>query len=215
MARGKHAVKAANRRAESAHEIIDRLTSELAEAKLRARQVETEAAKVPALSKRVVELQQERDGDELLNWAMNELNEWRRVQKADERRRKDALRQLGRLAADVGILIPGGGGEVDALEFIRRRYPAFLSALMAADLTDENTTHRWSRQRIHDDRLSDEALRRLQAVHGERLLAAWDKNVDLADVAIEALEAQQAGFTATEAAELILGDRAYGGAVSA
>lgn len=56
MARGKQAALAANRRAESAHEIIDRLTSELAEAKLRARLAEAQARRAAELEKEVSHL---------------------------------------------------------------------------------------------------------------------------------------------------------------
>lgn len=53
MAKGKHAAAAARGRYESAVEHIDRLTTELAEAKLRARMVEREAAQVPALKSQI------------------------------------------------------------------------------------------------------------------------------------------------------------------
>lgn len=56
MAKGKQAALAARRRAESAHEVIDRLTSDLAEAKLRARLVEAEARHVPTLTRHVEDL---------------------------------------------------------------------------------------------------------------------------------------------------------------
>lgn len=56
MARGKQAAEAARRRAESAHEVIDRLTSDLADAKIRARMTEAEAARVPGLLQQVVDL---------------------------------------------------------------------------------------------------------------------------------------------------------------
>lgn len=47
--KGKMGVENARRRLETANEHIDRLTDQLAEAKLRARQVEAEARRVPAL----------------------------------------------------------------------------------------------------------------------------------------------------------------------
>ena len=56
MARGKQAVAAARGRYESAVEHIDRLTTELADAKIRARLVEKQAARVPDLERRVAEL---------------------------------------------------------------------------------------------------------------------------------------------------------------
>lgn len=61
MARGKQAALAANRRAESAHEIIDRLTSEVAEAKLRARVAEADARRTAQLSSQVEDLQRRLD----------------------------------------------------------------------------------------------------------------------------------------------------------
>lgn len=58
MARGKQAARSATRRAEAAHEHIDRLTSELVEAKFRARQTEAEAGRVPGLVALVAQLEQ-------------------------------------------------------------------------------------------------------------------------------------------------------------
>lgn len=57
MAKGKHAAAAAIRRAEAAHEHIDRLTNQLAEAKMRARAIEAEANRVPSLVAEVARLQ--------------------------------------------------------------------------------------------------------------------------------------------------------------
>ena len=49
MAKGKHAAASATRRLEAAHEHIDRLTEQLAESKIRHRQAEADAARLPAV----------------------------------------------------------------------------------------------------------------------------------------------------------------------
>lgn len=59
MAKGKHAVAAARGRYESAVEHIDRLTTELAEAKLRARTVERQARTAGDLELRVARLERD------------------------------------------------------------------------------------------------------------------------------------------------------------
>lgn len=61
MARGKHAVKSANRRSEAKDSVIDRLTDELADAKARARMVEREAAAAERLRADNAELRRQLD----------------------------------------------------------------------------------------------------------------------------------------------------------
>jgi hypothetical protein len=56
MARGKQAASAAIRRLEMAMEHIDRLTEQLAEAKIRVKSVEKEAARVPGMERELTEL---------------------------------------------------------------------------------------------------------------------------------------------------------------
>ncbi len=56
MARGKQAAKAANRRLEATQDHVDRLTDQLAEAKLRARQCEKAAGQVPGLLDEIARL---------------------------------------------------------------------------------------------------------------------------------------------------------------
>lgn len=63
MAKGKEAVAAARRRYEASIEHIDRLTSELTEAKVRAKMSETDAAKVPHLQQQLLELRQRLDAE--------------------------------------------------------------------------------------------------------------------------------------------------------
>lgn len=56
MAKGKHAVTAANRRYEAAVEHIDRITNELVEAKARARRHQRDAERVPGLEAEIARL---------------------------------------------------------------------------------------------------------------------------------------------------------------
>lgn len=59
MARGKHAAQAARQRHEAALQVNDRLSDKLAEAKVRARLVESQADRVPGLERRIAELQEQ------------------------------------------------------------------------------------------------------------------------------------------------------------
>ena len=61
MARGKHSSAAALRRAEAAHEHIDRLTDQLVEAKARAREHEHAANRLPSVEKALAAAVQDRD----------------------------------------------------------------------------------------------------------------------------------------------------------
>lgn len=56
MTRGKHSAASAIRRAEGAHEVIDRLTTQMVDLKERTRLAEREAARVPSLILQVQEL---------------------------------------------------------------------------------------------------------------------------------------------------------------
>lgn len=64
MAKGKQAALSAQRRYESAVEHIDRLTTELVDAKQRARDLRDTAARVPAMEARMVALQRQVDAME-------------------------------------------------------------------------------------------------------------------------------------------------------
>jgi len=61
MARGKHSAQAAIRRAEAAHEHIDRLTEQLVEAKIRARRHEAAAVRLPAVEDELRRVTRQRD----------------------------------------------------------------------------------------------------------------------------------------------------------
>lgn len=76
MARGKHAARSIKRANDAAVAHIDRLTSELVEAKLRARQVQQAANSVPALRERVAELEREIAEDEHVARAYRETNDY-------------------------------------------------------------------------------------------------------------------------------------------
>lgn len=61
MARGKHAAHSARQRHEAAMEHLDRLTEQLADAKLRARQYEDAARRLPGLVAEIERLRSDRD----------------------------------------------------------------------------------------------------------------------------------------------------------
>lgn len=94
MAKGKKAAGAAIRRAEAAHEHIDRLTEQLMDAKSRARQYEAAAIELPAVRAELGRLRSQ------LAEATSDA-----VERERERRREDAVRHQGELAQLVVLLM--------------------------------------------------------------------------------------------------------------
>lgn len=86
MAKGKHAVTAANRRYEAAVEHIDRITNELVEAKARARRHQRDAERVPGLEAEIERLHALCDA--------NTSDQLERTRKAAEERVMDAKRDV-------------------------------------------------------------------------------------------------------------------------
>lgn len=93
MAKGKQASKAANRRLEATRDHVDRLTEQLAEAKIRARDAEKRAAEADLLRQRVRELERRID-DGPTEAILDKLRWWDTISKQDRQRRSAALKEL-------------------------------------------------------------------------------------------------------------------------
>jgi hypothetical protein len=202
MARGKQSALSARRQVESAHQVIDRLTSEVAEAKFRARQAEARAADADRLR----QLLHEHNNDDLLTEALRTIEDWRQIARQDLDRRRAALRDVGRILDDLEVA-KFLTTSVDRNEFAWKRYPALMKALTAgrelSDLYIDPNTPRSVR------RLSDESVRRFQQLRGMRGVPQWDETADMADVAADILDAKQSGFTREQFREYFgLDDRA-------
>lgn len=202
MARGKKAASAANRRAEAAHEVIDRLTTELADAKMRARDAEKRAAKADQLE----ELLAQRNDDEIVADLVATIQRWKRIQKADAARRKKAIDEIWKvLAKDLrGLMKEMEPGFEDTWEFVMRRYPAIMNALAASDGAAERVSEHVDRRGLNPTiaKLDDEKIKKWQEARGYRAVAQWAPDRDFADVMADLLDASQIGFTADEMVEL-------------
>lgn len=200
MARGKHATKSANRRQSAERDHIDRLTDQLAEAKLRARRNEQLAAQVPMLRARIGELTQQIEDDELLAESIEALRRWKQIATADQKRRAKAWREVGKMLADfrTRMLL----SQADSYEFFLRRYPAIFRALVADDNIDTTQTVR-QYSPLRTAGMTDEQVKRWQRAAGTRAVHEFDNEADAADVMIDWLDAKQASFSTEEIHEYI------------
>lgn len=196
MARGKEAVLAERRRVEARDELIDRLTSELTEAKLRARKVEAEAAKVPALVAEGAKLRQQIESDELLTASLEANRAWKRIATEDLERRRAAFMELRKFFSDLRA--PLGTGP-DRTEFLKRRYPALLNALTAGQGLRSDDRVGALRDMPEDER------KRLERLMGVRATFRGEPDRDMAEIVADVLEARQLGFTGEDVWDLVLG----------
>lgn len=208
MAKGKQATLAANRRAESAHEVIDRLTSELTKAKIRARDAEARAEHLEGIDKHLADSSTK--NDELVVAMVEKLAWWDKAAKADRRRRIDARAELHRrLVPDIISTILGQDACIeDARQFISRRYPALMATLCAIEQeqlkSDEPVEVRSTSLTPAMQRLSGDRLRKLQRLCGLRGVMADHPDKDVAVIVCDLLDAQQAKFTLAETLEYAL-----------
>lgn len=103
MAKGKHSAEAARRRADAAHEHIDRLTDDLIDAKLRARRYEQAALRVPSL---VAEI--ERLRAQIESSTSDLLISERKIRLAERAQHEDVLARLARVVGGIYERSPDG-----------------------------------------------------------------------------------------------------------
>lgn len=192
MAKGKQALKSANRRAESAHQIIDRLTSELADAKVRAREAEARSARLEGADALV-----ERSlvkNDEMLSSALEALAQWKSINKQWHERREALRIEVGnRLLPDIEIAGARlGECRTDRAEFLARRYPALWYVMVGEAPTDRHVYARSPFVRS-ESKMSTDQLRRFQRLSGQRAIAEGDDldGRDAADVWADLLDLGQ------------------------
>lgn len=195
MAKGKQAVAAANRRLEAAQDHIDRLTEQLTEAKLRARQVEAQASQVPALKKRIAKLEEP-------DPVVTRIAEWWDTIEKDWLDINKELNRWKSIVADY-ILVDcqeRGLTGVEYVEYLSRRYPDLFRPDGQQDAISKGAP--WRRSKV-ERRLPEEAVRRLQMARGERHADVTDN----AGLWLHIEEALAAGFTAGEAMTLLEDER--------
>lgn len=202
MAKGKQAALAANRRLEAAHAHIDRLTSELVDAKLRAKQAELRAARLEGADQLVSAASVKHD--EMLADALAALSRWTTIQKQDQKRRNEAMTELlVKVLNDVGVKDLVNLPLVDRWELARTRYPALASALMARDDAGRKPGAKTNAihpvEMVHAQRkLEGDDLRRFQRLCGMRAVMEPAPERDAADVWNDMLDAKQIGLSFDE-----------------
>lgn len=195
MAKGRYASQAKARADHAALAHIDRLTTMLAEEKMRRRAAEERARLLEVAD--VEARRRAAANDDALAAALDKLKWWERVAREDHDRRAAALRELPRrLAPDVRFI----GTNVEWIEYVHQRYPALVAALLArpADPAPPRHRDRHSLYTRHERRLSDADLIRFQQVSGQRSRVGDDQQaVDWAAI----YEARQLDFTTEELIE--------------
>lgn len=126
MAKGKEALKSANRRYEAAVEHIDRLTDELAEAKARARLFEREATRAKVLDAEMGRLKEQLDAG--TNDRLEQLQAHHNERSADYERRIEGLAVL------LGSVMDRAG---DAASLTVEEWSQFIE-FFGHDLTEWN-----------------------------------------------------------------------------
>lgn len=206
MAKGKQAVASVNRRLVAANGHIDRLTSELVDAKIRARDAERRADRLEGIERMLDRADVHRD--ELIIELTRKCQWWAKVAKEDRERRGLALREMGKLASDHGIMLGNRNLPFhDMWDFLVARYPAIMAALNAGtDLTapfaTPGTPFRNLEERLESN---PESLKAFQRLAGERGEIQGHEGKSAGQVLADMLEASQAGFTPSETLELVLG----------
>lgn len=160
MSRGKYAVKAAKRDDARHWDHVDHLTERLTEAKLRARQVERDAAALPHVQKKLAELEQKVADDAELQEIFDKALAYSKALKkayADLRALQRALCEAaGDLLRAKDVPMP------DFAEYIARRWPGLVIKDSHADYVA-----RWG---VPNNSLSEDAVRRIQKARGQRLV---------------------------------------------
>jgi hypothetical protein len=204
MARGKEAVQASARRLEAAYAHIDRLTEELVDAKLRARDAEARARRLEGIEALLPTAVAKNDA--MLQQALTALRTWRRWGDELHEQRGKALHEMGtKLIPDLDLI--GGGGPVttDVLEFLKKRYPAIVLVMTGSSWEGESLVTFESPSRPLEEKLGPEELRRFQRLMGERLVFQSDQEADASKVWADMLDAKVVGLSTEETMEYVFG----------
>lgn len=134
MTKGKQAARAANRRLEATQDHVDRLTEQLTEAKIRARDAEARAAESDQLRERVrfLETKLEEGPGEA---ALDKLRWWEEVRKADVKRRRKAQSELMRWFDRDNAFLVDKVTVVEGYEVMCGVLPNVMAALEAVDVS--------------------------------------------------------------------------------
>jgi hypothetical protein len=194
MAKGKHAVLAANARYKAAIEHIDRLTSEMADMKVRMKVAEADAMAAPGLRKEVERLRNDHVVAEIVEKVEAAFKDRDRQIAAWKKARPDFIKMMNDVAKSHLV-----DTSIDAVEFWHRRYPRLFAFL---DHRDEEILAHWKAHPRHLLKLSHEAARRYERAAGMRAIHR-NSDRDAADVAVDLCDVVRMDLTKEEMRELI------------
>lgn len=204
--KGKQAALAANRRYETAIEHIDRLTTELVEAKRRARDAEEKAARYERQAG-LVDSSLARN-DELLVHTTRMLSMYTRQRKAVKDDMGKATQELSRRAGEMFKAERARCTHSDWFEFLIAHFPAFFTLISGGSLDDFQGPIPVSDgpYAVFERKLSHDDLRRFQRLVGERTELIGHPDVDLGVALHDVMEATTVGFTREEALVYAVGE---------
>lgn len=161
MAKGKQAAKAANRRLEATQDHVDRLTEQLADQKMRARDAEARAVEADQLRERIRVLEaQIAEGP--TEATLDKLRWWESVRKADIKRRRAAQSELFRwFNRDTDDLV-GTVTVVEAYEVMCGVLPHVMAAIEACDVSHIRKVAKEGARFPDDPKMEREAYRKWQ-----------------------------------------------------
>lgn len=207
MARGKHAARSNVRRADAMAEHIDRLTDQLAEAKRRVVVAEEQVRKAALLRERVKYLEHQIESDAMLAKFLKAFDPLANKMR-DQHEWLTDLRQ-GFFAAVRDVMVLAGEmnptgttilGYADINEFASKRYPTVGRHMGTGAQRGAHVDHVEDRTLL---RLTDDEIRRLQRVRGDRGCFAFRPDSTVADVLVDILDALDADLDMTELREYI------------
>lgn len=199
MAKGKQAAKAANRRLHATQDHVDRLTDQLAEAKIRARTAEAASREADLLRDRVRRLEAEVESgpDEAMR---AKLGAWNKEWKEDEARRRRAAKELLDHLTRVHLPLLGRLSELETVEVLYGILPHTFAALRACPVEWIREASRNGLQYAGERVIEDPAERRRWQAYVRK-----ERHHDSAVVSdmIDILEAVRVGFTTEEIMEMV------------
>lgn len=185
--RGKYANRAVMNQSRARDAYIDDLQAELKAMRRRLANAEHRAALIPGLEQRIAEFERSTAEDEVFAELSERIHKFAEANEACHERIQLMWKAIIELVRQVRRFT--GMGEVDVVEFVCRQWPGLLVD------DDEVANGKPARYKMAASglRLSDDAVRRLQAVQGRRVHIP-DGDKDYADyVAAAFAKASQVG----------------------
>lgn len=194
MARGKYSARAVQQARDERDSGLRQAQRELAAVIRRAEIAEARAALIPNLEKRISDLLEQQANDEVLKELAAAISAWRDAAEVNAKAMSeyreawtDAVRDVCKLTGMIGIK----GKNPDAVEYIQRRWPHLLR-----DGDGPGSVVKLGIPQRAKHRLSDDAIRRLQAIRGMRLSSPGMPGEDFSEALVKLLDDQAVEETA-------------------